>query len=161
MQFRPRFAAIGLGSGSDPSWIRNPFDHRFAVKHADPARIQVGSDCPRSTGCAKTPTDAAKKHMGSDWIQNLFDMDRVRFDSMLDPAGRITKPRKFVRIRLGSRLDPIALDQPIVQKRQHPLHHTWVREGSRTCLVLHVAFWIRSKDETMASTPRPVCSKES
>ena len=26
---------------------------------------------------------------------------------------------------------------------------------------LNVAFWIRSKDETMASTPRPVCSKVS
>ena len=55
LQFRPGRAAIGLGSGSDPGWIRNPFDHRFAAKHADPARIQVGSNRPRSTDRAKTP----------------------------------------------------------------------------------------------------------
>ena len=146
MQFRPGRAAIGLGSGSDPGWIRNPFDHRFAVKHADPARIQVGSNCPRSADCAKMLIIAAKMHrirLDPKLVQ--FGSDQVRFHVGSPPfdqravrkcAGRVRKTRKFVRIRLGSRLDPIAPDQPIVQKRQYSLQHAWDLEDSRTRLVL-------------------------
>ena len=126
MQFRPGRAAIGLGSGSDPGWIRNPFDHRFAAKHADPARIQVGSNCPRSADCAKMLIIAAKMHrirLDPKLVQ--FGSDQARFHVGSSPfdqrtvrtcAGRVRKTRKFVRIRLGSRLDPTAPDQPIVQK---------------------------------------------
>ena len=136
-------ARIRLGSRLDPESLRSPICGKTCGSGSDPGWIQL----PSINRLRKHAYNRCKKCIGSDWIQNLFNLARIRLDSMLDPppfdqrtvrtcAGRVRNTHKHVRTRLGSRLDPIAPDQPIVQKRQYSLQHAWDLEDSRTRLVL-------------------------